>query len=460
MRVNSKKRIAFKSGFTLIELIVTIAILGIVLTMAYSMGDFGSTSFNNGSAKSDIQSNIRIASDYITKELRYSSDAVVLAEFPTTPYPNTNYIYVGNDGILKQYYNTDITNISGNTSNNMITTLQFQIKNSKTVEFNIQETYRKQTFQLGSSTLLLNIGDHTLVNGTGAVIAYTTEPIITNINAKPVQAISITAPLNSISINGGMLQLTSNLTPTDASIKAVTWSVDDGTLSTIDTNGLLKTITGIQGKNIKVTATAQDGSGVSGTYTVTTTGLSINRVTSFTIVSNYDCIFNGVGTLQMRVSGVNPVDAADPTVTWSIDQPSSIAIIDQNTGLLTAKTTNSNIIVVVTAKTRDGSNVTKTKDITINPKLTSIYITGGSTITRKSGLKLSCYANPGGNLATPSIGVSQLKWSVTGSNSANIGNDGLLKIGNVWGITLTVKAIATLNDGTNITVNQNINVQK
>lgn len=396
---NNKKKLAFNGGFTLIELIVTIGILGIVLTMAYSMGGFESKSFDNGSAKSDIQSNIRLTANYITKELRYSSNAVILPALPDTPDPSKKYIYV-DKGILKQYDNGETTNILGDTSNNITATLQFKIQNSKTVYFNIQETFKNQTFQLGSSILLLNIGDYALVNATGVVISYTTEPNITNINAKPVQAISITAPLgsHSISINGGMLQLTSNLTPTDSSIKTVTWSVNDIKLATIDTNGLLKTVTNSTGIPIIVTATAQDGSGVSTAYTVTTAAvdLSAKKVTSLTITSDYDCIFNNVGTLQMRVNSITPVDAANPTVTWSINQPNSIAVIDQNTGLLTAKTTNSDLIVVVTATTKDGSNVTNTKNITIIPKLTAIYISGGETITGKGTFQLSCHVKPGG----------------------------------------------------------------
>ena len=460
MYIHDKKRLAFKSGFTIIELIVTIGIIAIVLAMAYSIGDYGNKSFNSGSAKSDIQSHIRLAANYISKELRYSSNATILTTFPVAPDPNRNYIYTEN-GILKKYDNGVITNILGDTLSNISNTLEFTIDNSKTVHFNIQGNYKSQTFQLDSTISLLNLGSNALINSTGAVVSYTSEPVITNINAKPVQAISINAPSgsHSIPINGGMLQLTSNVTPIDASVKTVTWSLNDSTLATIDTNGLLKTITGVTGKTIIVTATAQDGSGVSATYTVTTESLSTKQVTSFNIVSNYDCIFYGVGNLQMRVSGVTPVDATNQTVTWSINQPSSIAVIDQNTGVLTAKA-NSNLIIVVTATAKDGSNISKTKNITANPKLTGIYITGGTTINRKSSLKLSCYTNPGGNLATVSVGVIKLEWSVSGSNNAKIDTNGVLTMGNEWGITLVVKATATLSDGTKITTTQNITVQK
>lgn len=179
---NSKKKLALKAGFTLIELIVTIGILGIVLTMAFSMGAFGNISFNNGSSKAGVQSNIRLAANYITKELRYSSNANILTTLPATDdlIENYKYIYVEN-GILKQYDNVNgtnkgkITNIVGDTSNR-ISLLNFEITKSKTVYFNVEGAFNNQILKLDSTVLLLNIDGHPyLVSGNGAVISYTTE---------------------------------------------------------------------------------------------------------------------------------------------------------------------------------------------------------------------------------------------------------------------------------------------
>jgi len=166
---NNKKRLAFKGGFTLIELIVTIGILVIVLATAYPMGNFGSKSFNNGSAKSDVQSNTRLAANYITKELRYSSNATILTTLPALEDRIGKYIYVEN-GILMQYDKGKNLNTSivGDTSNR-ISILNFEIKSSKTVYFNVQGAYKNQTFKLESTILLLNIGNNILINGPGTV---------------------------------------------------------------------------------------------------------------------------------------------------------------------------------------------------------------------------------------------------------------------------------------------------
>lgn len=62
------------------------------------------------------------------------------------------------------------------------------------------------------------------------------------------------------------LTLTATITPSTAENKNVTWSSSDRTIATVDTQGI---VTGVKEGNVKITATAQDGSGVSATCNVT-----------------------------------------------------------------------------------------------------------------------------------------------------------------------------------------------
>ena len=69
----------------------------------------------------------------------------------------------------------------------------------------------------------------------------------------------------TITTMGGKLQMIATLDPMNADDSTVTWSVDDETIGTIDANGLL---TSVNNGDVVVTATANDGSGVSGSATI------------------------------------------------------------------------------------------------------------------------------------------------------------------------------------------------
>ncbi len=71
---------------------------------------------------------------------------------------------------------------------------------------------------------------------------------------------------STITKGGGTLQMNASVLPLDAADPSVTWSVDDATVATIDANGLL---TAVANGDVTVTATANDGSGVTGTLLVT-----------------------------------------------------------------------------------------------------------------------------------------------------------------------------------------------
>lgn len=76
----------------------------------------------------------------------------------------------------------------------------------------------------------------------------------------PVSGIEVLSPSESV-YEGTTIQLSAVVTPDDATVKTVEWSLDNDEIATIDQNGVLKAIS--EG-TVTVIATATDGSGVSG----------------------------------------------------------------------------------------------------------------------------------------------------------------------------------------------------
>ncbi|HHX22560.1 MAG TPA: hypothetical protein GX723_00860 [Thermoanaerobacterales bacterium] len=118
------------------------------------------------------------------------------------------------------------------------------------------------------------------------------------------------------------------------------------------------------------TITADDESYVTYTVTVNTEpAIPVNAI-NITTVKDETSVKEGY-TLLMSVI-IEPINATDNTVTWSIENQTGNATISQ-TGLLTARKAGK---VIVKAAANDGSGVEGTKEITI----TSV---GGSTKKRK-----------------------------------------------------------------------------
>jgi uncharacterized repeat protein (TIGR02543 family) len=230
------------------------------------------------------------------------------------------------------------------------------------------------------------------------------------------------------------LQMNANVLPVDATDKAVSWSVMNGTgNATIDTTGLL---TGVALGTVTVKATANDASGVEGTLVLTVIEPPV-LITDIT-VTGAGAATNVISgqTLQMEAM-VLPANATDKTVTWSVINGTGTASIDPN-GLLNAVNVGN---VTVKATANDASGVEGTVEITIDPILvTGITVTGeGSATMVVNGQTLQMNA-----VVTPAnVTDSSVTWSVIdNSGSATIDQNGLLT-GTGFG-TVTVKA--TSND--------------
>ena len=182
---------------------------------------------------------------------------------------------------------------------------------------------------------------------------------------KPVISINVTGEggASTIEADGGTLQMNANVEPADATDKSVTWSVENGTGSAnIDANGLL---TAVRNGTVTVKATANDGSAVVGSAQITISN-QIIKVTAITVTgqNGASTITTDGGTLQMNAN-VEPVDATNKTVTWSVENGTGGANIDVN-GLLTA---TGNGTVTVKATANDGSAVAGSAVIIISNQL-------------------------------------------------------------------------------------------
>lgn len=245
-----------------------------------------------------------------------------------------------------------------------------------------------------------------------------------------------------ITTRNGSLQMQAIISPSNVADKSVIWSVVNNTGSaTISETGLLTAVTD---GTVTVTATATDGSGVTGTKKITITGNAIllNQIT-VNSQNGENKITSKGGTLQM-VASVLPVNAAIKGVKWSVANGTGIASIDGSSGLLTA-VADGTISVIATALDGSGT-VSAPFEITItgNPVLqTGISVKGVNginTITAKNGtLKMVAEITPS-NAANKS--VTWYVANLTGSAAINSETGVLTAISDG-----TVKIIAIAEDG-------------
>lgn len=104
---------------------------------------------------------------------------------------------------------------------------------------------------------------NTTVQISGALSTEFTDPI--GFQVKLVTRITLSGT-GTIDTDGGTTKITADVQPVEATNKTVTWSVSDPGKASVDQEG---TVTAIADGAVTVTATANDGSGVTGTTQVT-----------------------------------------------------------------------------------------------------------------------------------------------------------------------------------------------
>lgn len=231
--------------------------------------------------------------------------------------------------------------------------------------------------------------------------------------------------VNGLSLNkssktvykGKTYQLKANITPSNASIKTVTWKSSDTSVATVTSSGL---VTAKGNGTAKIICTSKDGK-----YTATCKITVKTKVTGVSLNVNKTNLYVG-GTKQLTAT-VTPKSASNKDVTWK-SSDKAVATVNSS-GKVTAKATGT---AVISCTTKDGSykasctvtvkKLVKAKSVKLNKTSKTLYVTDNYTL--KATVSPSNASNKG------------VKWKSSNKNVATVNSSGK--------VTAVGKGIATI----------------
>lgn len=206
-----------------------------------------------------------------------------------------------------------------------------------------------------------------------------------NIPAPAVLVADITVSSDTTTVApGGTVHMTATVKPDNATNRDVKWSVSGN--ATIDESTGLVTVNSnaASGDTITVTATAQDGSNVFGTGTLTVGDV---KVTKISITSGNSVTVNGQLVLTAEVE---PSNASNKDITWTSTDSDYVTV---SGNIVTGKKEGT---ATITATAKDGSGVFASYKISVVPvAVESVSLNKSSTsIPAGSSETLIATVNP------------------------------------------------------------------
>ena len=225
-----KKNLVQSKGMTLVELIVALAVFLIVITMAFSFFFFSQTSVTNGVAQQDIQSRLRIASDFIANQSRYASDVEIVTETVSDLIANQASIPVYTSYLIYDDVSGDIMMINNSeiksTSLGVGSTLTFgtDLSNDNMISFDLLGVSKGQDYTINSEIICLNIHNGVskkVLGSSGNALKLTTEDDYISKTALPIAEIQSNSKTSvTISFNKSFANLIITTTDTQATISS------------------------------------------------------------------------------------------------------------------------------------------------------------------------------------------------------------------------------------------------
>ncbi len=251
------------------------------------------------------------------------------------------------------------------------------------------------------------------------------------VTKKVVYVTEVTISETSVSLEAGQsTKLSATVAPEDASNKSVTWSSNDKTVASVDSEG---NVTTYKAGTVTITATAADGSGKSASCKLTVTP-KVVMVSEITVdKTSMDLKEGDSSTITATVA---PSTATNKELKWT-SSDTSVATVDAN-GKVTAIKAGK---AIITATAKDGSGVEAECKVTVAKKV--IYATEVTISKTVLSIKEGETAALNAKVAPDNATNKSVNWSSSDKSVATVdasGNITALKAG-------TVTITATAADG-------------
>lgn len=252
---------------------------------------------------------------------------------------------------------------------------------------------------------------------------------------KKATAVTVTGKSHELAA-GKKLSLKASVQPSGVNNRKVTWTSSDPSAAKVDARGCVTAQKVSERKSVVITATAQDGSGVVGSYDLTITpvasgvklyldGEIVNGKTLYVDV-------NAVNALRLTAE-VEPAGASQ-SVKWTSSSRGRATVTGGNVAI--KKRGN----VTITAVTEDGSRVSARVILKIAAISKTVTVSGADTLPAGKTAKLSAQVLPRDTTD------KKVTWSSSNPAVLSVDSRGRIRAGQVTSAT-TVTITATARDG-------------
>ena len=159
-------------GFSLVEVMITITLVGLTMGAVYSLYVFGANSFTRGEEQVLLQQDVRRAAEIISDTIRYARSIEILEAAPDGEGEDLALIYAEGNKIVRSEKGRQIV-IAGQGEQAAEFSLVFKASGTtdRQVDFTVSGSAGEREYAITSSVLGLNI-ENGLSAAMGSVLGY------------------------------------------------------------------------------------------------------------------------------------------------------------------------------------------------------------------------------------------------------------------------------------------------